>query len=201
MRFRRQNLTLPAGTQKVGEVEYFVGVNASPTAIEDLNNLPISAKNGSVVYVRDVAHVRDGYPPQTNIARQGGRRRQSVLLQDGRKRAGSGARHLGRRDREHAQARHRRHHLHRRRRLDENRARTVLEGLQVVGVPKTIDNDLSATEVTFGFNTAINTATDAIDKLHTTAESHHRVMVVEVMGRDAGWIALEAALPAARTSS
>jgi len=63
-----------------------------------------------------------------------------------------------------------------------------------VGVPKTIDNDLSATEVTFGFATAINTATDAIDKLHTTAESHHRVMVVEVMGRDAGWIALEAGI-------
>ena len=69
-----------------------------------------------------------------------------------------------------------------------------LKGLQVVGVPKTIDNDLSATEVTFGFDTAIHTATDAIDKLHTTAESHHRVMVVELMGRDAGWIALEAGL-------
>ncbi len=68
------------------------------------------------------------------------------------------------------------------------------KGLQIVGVPKTIDNDLSATEVTFGFDTAIHTATDAIDKLHTTAESHHRVMVVEVMGRDAGWIALEAGI-------
>ncbi|MFB3812924.1 MAG: 6-phosphofructokinase [Terriglobales bacterium] len=67
-------------------------------------------------------------------------------------------------------------------------------GLKVVGVPKTIDNDLSATEVTFGFDTALHTATDAIDKLHTTAESHHRVMVLEVMGRDAGWIALEAGL-------
>ena len=69
-----------------------------------------------------------------------------------------------------------------------------LKGLPVVGVPKTIDNDLCATEVTFGFDTAIHTATDAIDKLHTTAESHHRVMVVEVMGRDAGWIALEAGI-------
>ncbi len=61
-------------------------------------------------------------------------------------------------------------------------------------MPKTIDNDLSATEVTFGFDTAVNTATDAVDKIHTTAESHHRIMVVEVMGRDAGWIALEAGL-------
>ncbi len=68
------------------------------------------------------------------------------------------------------------------------------QGMNVVGVPKTIDNDLSATEVTFGFDTAVHTATDAIDKLHTTAESHHRVMVLEVMGRDAGWIALEAGL-------
>jgi 6-phosphofructokinase 1 len=68
------------------------------------------------------------------------------------------------------------------------------KGLNVVGVPKTIDNDLSATEITFGFDTALHTATDAIDKLHTTAESHHRVMVVEVMGRDAGWIALEAGI-------
>ena len=68
------------------------------------------------------------------------------------------------------------------------------KGFQIVGVPKTIDNDLSATEVTFGFDTALETATDAIDKLHTTAESHHRIMVVEVMGRDAGWIALEAGI-------
>jgi len=67
-------------------------------------------------------------------------------------------------------------------------------GVCVVGVPKTIDNDLSATEVTFGFDTAINTAVDAIDKLRTTAESHHRVMVVELMGRYAGWIALEAGI-------
>ena len=66
------------------------------------------------------------------------------------------------------------------------------KGMQIVGVPKTIDNDLSATEVTFGFDTAIHTVTDAIDKIHTTAASHHRVIVVEVMGRDCGWIALEA---------
>ena len=68
------------------------------------------------------------------------------------------------------------------------------EGVRVVGVPKTIDNDLSATEVTFGFDTAVQTATDAIDRLHTTAESHDRVMVVEVMGRHAGWIALHCGL-------
>jgi len=67
-------------------------------------------------------------------------------------------------------------------------------GLSVVGVPKTIDNDLSSTDVTFGFDTALHVATDAIDRLHTTAESHHRVMVVEVMGRDAGWIALHAGI-------
>jgi 6-phosphofructokinase 1 len=67
-------------------------------------------------------------------------------------------------------------------------------GMKIVGVPKTIDNDLSATEVTFGFDTALHTVTDAIDKLHTTAESHHRVMVVEVMGRDCGWIALHAGI-------
>ncbi len=64
------------------------------------------------------------------------------------------------------------------------------KGLKVVGVPKTIDNDLNATAVTFGFHTAVQTATDAIDKLHSTAESHQRVMVVELMGRHAGWIAL-----------
>ncbi len=63
-------------------------------------------------------------------------------------------------------------------------------GLNVVGVPKTIDNDIGATDVTFGFDTALHVATEAIDRLHTTAESHHRVMVVEVMGRHAGWIAL-----------
>jgi len=63
------------------------------------------------------------------------------------------------------------------------------DGVPVVGVPKTIDNDLSGTDVTFGFHTAVQIATDAIDRLHTTAESHNRVMVVEVMGRHAGWIA------------
>jgi phosphofructokinase-like protein len=63
------------------------------------------------------------------------------------------------------------------------------EGVNVVGVPKTIDNDLSATDFTFGFHTAVQICTDAIDRLHTTAESHNRVMVVEVMGRNAGWIA------------
>lgn len=68
------------------------------------------------------------------------------------------------------------------------------KGIKIVGVPKTIDNDISATDVTFGFDTAVTTATEAIDKLHTTAESHHRVMIVEVMGRDAGWIALHAGL-------
>jgi ATP-dependent phosphofructokinase / diphosphate-dependent phosphofructokinase len=67
-------------------------------------------------------------------------------------------------------------------------------GLNVVGVPKTIDNDLGATDVTFGFDTALQVATEAIDRLHTTAESHHRVMVVEVMGRHAGWIALYSGL-------
>ncbi len=68
------------------------------------------------------------------------------------------------------------------------------KGVRVVGVPKTIDNDITATHVTFGFMTAVETATDALDKLHTTAESHHRVIVVEVMGRYAGWIALEAGI-------
>ena len=62
-------------------------------------------------------------------------------------------------------------------------------GLPVVGVPKTIDNDLGATDYTFGFDTAVTVATEAIDRLHTTAESHHRVLIVEVMGRDTGWIA------------
>jgi 6-phosphofructokinase 1 len=66
--------------------------------------------------------------------------------------------------------------------------------MKIVGVPKTIDNDLSATQVTFGFDTALHTVTDAIDKIHTTAASHHRVMVVEVMGRDCGWIAIEAGI-------
>jgi len=70
-------------------------------------------------------------------------------------------------------------------------------GLPVVGVPKTIDNDLAATEVTFGFHTAVQTASDAIDKLHSTAASHARIMVVELMGRDAGWISLYAGLAGA----
>ena len=68
----------------------------------------------------------------------------------------------------------------------------VTLGAKVVGVPKTIDNDLSRTDVTFGFDTAILTATEALDKLQTTAESHHRVMVLEVMGRNSGWLALTA---------
>ncbi|GAB3558258.1 6-phosphofructokinase [Spelaeicoccus albus] len=68
------------------------------------------------------------------------------------------------------------------------------EGLNIVGVPKTIDNDLSATDYTFGFDTAVSIATEAIDRLRTTAESHHRCMVVEVMGRHVGWIALHAGM-------
>ena len=68
------------------------------------------------------------------------------------------------------------------------------DGLKVVGVPKTIDNDLNATDYTFGFDTALNIATECIDRLHTTAESHNRVIVVEIMGRHAGWIALEAGI-------
>jgi 6-phosphofructokinase 1 len=67
--------------------------------------------------------------------------------------------------------------------------RLVKDGVNVVGIPKTIDNDLSATDYTFGFDTAVNTAMECIDRLHTTAESHHRIMVAEVMGRHAGWIA------------
>ncbi|MFI6812658.1 6-phosphofructokinase [Nonomuraea sp. NPDC050328] len=67
-------------------------------------------------------------------------------------------------------------------------------GVNVVGVPKTIDNDLSGTDYTFGFDTAVNIATEAIDRLHTTAESHHRALICEVMGRHAGWIALHAGL-------
>jgi 6-phosphofructokinase len=74
-------------------------------------------------------------------------------------------------------------------------AQGLLElGGPVVGVPKTIDNDVSCTDLTFGFDTALDVATEAIDRLHTTAESHHRVMLVEVMGRNAGWLALEAGL-------
>lgn len=68
------------------------------------------------------------------------------------------------------------------------------KGVPIIGVPKTIDNDLSATDMTFGFQTAVQIATDAFDKLVTTAESHHRVMIMEVMGRDAGWIALHTAI-------
>ncbi len=68
------------------------------------------------------------------------------------------------------------------------------EGVNVIGVPKTIDNDLGATDYTFGFDTAVNIAMEAIDRLHTTAESHHRALIVEVMGRHAGWIALHAGL-------
>ncbi len=68
------------------------------------------------------------------------------------------------------------------------------KGVKLVGVPKTIDNDLKATDYTFGFNTAITTATEALDKLHTTAQSHHRVIVIEVMGRYVGWIALESGI-------
>lgn len=68
------------------------------------------------------------------------------------------------------------------------------QGIPLVGVPKTIDNDISGTDVTFGFDTAVATVTEAIDRLHTTAESHHRIIVVEVMGRNVGWIALTAGL-------
>ena len=68
------------------------------------------------------------------------------------------------------------------------------KGVKVIGVPKTIDNDLASTDVTFGFNTAIDVVTEALDRLHTTAESHHRIMLCEVMGRNAGWIALEAGI-------
>jgi len=71
-------------------------------------------------------------------------------------------------------------------------AQFAQKGLTIMGVPKTIDNDLYGTDVTFGFDTAVTTATEAIDKVHTTASSHHRVMIVEVMGRYAGWIALHA---------
>ena len=72
-------------------------------------------------------------------------------------------------------------------------------GLPIVGVPKTIDNDIEGTQVTFGFHTAVQIATDAIDRLHTTAESHDRVMVVEVMGRHAGWIATYAGIAGGAT--
>ena len=70
----------------------------------------------------------------------------------------------------------------------------TLKGVNVIGVPKTIDNDVACTEATFGFNTAVSVATEALDRLHSTAETHNRIMVLEVMGRYAGWIALEAAV-------
>ena len=73
-------------------------------------------------------------------------------------------------------------------------SKLVSEGLAIVGVPKTIDNDLSCTDYTFGFDTALNVAMECIDRLHTTAESHHRIIVAEVMGRHAGWIAIEAGI-------
>ena len=69
-----------------------------------------------------------------------------------------------------------------------------LKGIKVIGVPKTIDNDVACTDITFGYNTAVSVASDAIDRLHTTGETHHRIMVLEVMGRYAGWIALESAI-------
>ncbi len=69
-----------------------------------------------------------------------------------------------------------------------------LKGIHVIGVPKTIDNDVACTEITFGYNTAVSVAADAIDRLHSTGETHHRIMVLEVMGRYAGWIALESAI-------
>lgn len=75
-------------------------------------------------------------------------------------------------------------------------AKLAKSGFKVVGVPKTIDNDLSGTDYTFGFDTAVNIAMEAIDRIHTTAESHHRVMIVEVMGRHAGWIAIHSGMAA-----
>ena len=69
-----------------------------------------------------------------------------------------------------------------------------LKGINIIGVPKTIDNDVACTEITFGYNTAVSVATEALDRLHSTGETHHRIMVLEVMGRYAGWIALESAI-------
>lgn len=69
-----------------------------------------------------------------------------------------------------------------------------LKGINVIGVPKTIDNDVACTDITFGYNTAVSVAAEALDRLHTTGETHHRIMVLEVMGRYAGWIALESAI-------
>ena len=70
----------------------------------------------------------------------------------------------------------------------------AVKGLNVIGIPKTIDNDVACTEITFGYNTAVSVATEALDRLHSTGETHHRIMVLEVMGRYAGWIALESAI-------
>ena len=70
----------------------------------------------------------------------------------------------------------------------------AVKGVNVIGVPKTIDNDVACTEITFGYNTAVSVATEALDRLHTTGETHHRIMILEVMGRYAGWIALESAI-------
>ena len=69
-----------------------------------------------------------------------------------------------------------------------------IKGIHMIGVPKTIDNDVACTDITFGYNTAVSVATEALDRLHTTAETHNRIMVLEVMGREAGWIALESAI-------
>ena len=69
-----------------------------------------------------------------------------------------------------------------------------LKGINIIGVPKTIDNDVACTDITFGYNTAVSVAMEALDRLHSTGETHHRIMVLEVMGRYAGWIALEAAI-------
>ena len=81
-------------------------------------------------------------------------------------------------------------------RIKENLAKMNIDalGVKVIGVPKTIDNDLNNTDYTFGFDTAVNIAVEAIDRLHTTAESHHRALIVEVMGRHAGWIALHSGI-------
>ncbi|MBU4479239.1 MAG: ATP-dependent 6-phosphofructokinase, partial [Candidatus Omnitrophica bacterium] len=72
--------------------------------------------------------------------------------------------------------------------------RLFKDGIPVVGVPKTIDNDIRGTDITFGFNTAVSIATEGIDRIHSTAQSHHRIMIVELMGRTAGWIALHAGI-------
>ena len=76
----------------------------------------------------------------------------------------------------------------------KNALKLVEKGMNIVTLPKTIDNDVAVTDTTFGFDTALGIATNAIDRLHTTAESHHRIMILEVMGRNAGWIALESGI-------